>query len=221
MSNIKTEIVLIVDNSGSMQSIKDDTEGGLNNFIAEQKEVPGECTCTYVLFNSKVKRIFTNKDLKEIESIKLSPSGNTSLLDAIGFTINEVGDRHSKLAKKDIPDKVIFVISTDGQENSSVEFKRSQIFDMINHQKEKYQWDFVYLGANQDAILVGQNLGISAKQAVTFDASSIGTRGLYRGLSMSVANSRVSGQSVSYNQAMYQSAVDSVVQESKTDSNVK
>lgn len=217
-----TEIVLIVDSSGSMGRIQADTEGGINTFIEEQKKVPGECKVTLVTFSTRHKEQYVGKDIAEVPKFTLVPSGNTSLLDAIGHTINTVGARLSSLKEEERPSKVIFVISTDGEENSSREFNRTQVFEMIQHQTNKYSWDFVFLGANQDAIAVGNSLGISAQRSVTYAANSIGTQGLYRGLSAAIGSSRLSGQSVSYNQDAYQASVADIISENnKVNSNLQ
>lgn len=211
-----TEIVLVVDSSGSMRRIQADTEGGINTFIEEQKKVPGECKVTLVTFSTRHKEQYVGKDIQEVPTFSLIPSGNTSLLDAVGHTINTMGARLAAMKEEDRPSKIIFVISTDGEENSSREFNRTQIFEMIQHQTNKYAWDFVFLGANQDAIAVGSSIGIQAARSVTYAANSIGTKGLYRGLSHAVAASRISGQSVSYDQAAYNLSVDAIQQQDST-----
>lgn len=211
-----TEIILLVDKSGSMERIKRDTEGGINTFIEEQRKVPGKCKVTLVTFSGNHNMVYSAVDISDVPRFELSPTGSTALLDAIGHTINSVGERLSALKEEERPGKIFFVISTDGEENASKEFTRAHIFDKIKHQTDQYKWEFVFLGANQDAIQVGHSIGINAQRAVTYSANAVGTKSLYRGLSNAMAFSRVSGQAMSYNQAAYNQAVDSVLQQDST-----
>jgi uncharacterized protein YegL len=155
-----TEIVCIVDRSGSMASIKTDAEGGFDSFIVEQKKVKGTASVTLVLFDDKYEVAYQDKDLKNVPLLNLVPRGNTALLDAIGRTINEVGSRLASTAEKDRPGKVMVCIVTDGQENASKEFTKTKIKEMIDHQRSKYSWEFSYLGANQDAFAEANQIGI-------------------------------------------------------------
>lgn len=161
MRNDLTEIVVILDNSGSMAPKVMDTIGGLTSFIELQKAQPGEARFTLVEFsgrhNYNVK--YNAVPLASVNNFELRPSGNTALFDAIGKTINAVGKRLSDTPEDQRPGLVSFVIITDGEENNSALFNLAQIKEMIMHQNKTYNWQFSYLGANQDAFSVGASLG--------------------------------------------------------------
>ena len=205
------EIVFVVDRSGSMQSIASDMRGGFDAFIAKQKETPGDCKVTLTQFDDQYDVVYSARPLNEVTSLVLEPRGNTALLDAIGRTINDIGGRLKKLRESERPGQVLFVIITDGQENHSREYNRQRVFDMITHQRDKYNWEFIFLGANQDSIATAQDIGISVTNAVTFDANAGGTKGLMRGLSANVSSYRSSGQGKMeslYSQASYNASLD-------------
>ncbi len=177
------EIVCIIDRSGSMASIKQDAIGGFNTFIEGQKAVAGTANVTLVLFDDQYEVVYENVELSKVESLTektFVPRGMTALLDAIGKTINSVGERLSKTDEKDRPEKVMFCILTDGAENASTEFRKNIIKDMITHQREKYSWEFVFLAANQDAFTSADNIGISKNYTSNFVADGLGTRGAFR-----------------------------------------
>ena len=190
-----TEIVAILDKSGSMMPVAGDSIGGINSFITEQASLPGDASFTLTLFDTNITKKYDGvpiKNVKPLEKNDYIPGGNTSLLDAIGVTINEVGARLASLPETDRPEKVIFAILTDGEENSSREYSRSQIFDMINHQREKYNWEFMFLAANQDAISTGQQMGIL--HSANYVSDSNGTQDAYMSISRSVKAYRSSGK---------------------------
>jgi uncharacterized protein YegL len=165
-----TEIVMIVDRSGSMVSIKDDAQGGFNAFIEEQKKLPDEARLTLVQFDSEYEMLHENRPLKDIPAYTLIPRGNTALLDAIGRTLAAVGERLAKTSEDQRPGKVLVVVITDGQENASTEYNREKVFEAITHQKDKYKWEFLFLAANQDAIKAGASIGI--RNSMNFGANS-------------------------------------------------
>ncbi len=174
-----TEIVMVIDRSGSMASIKDDAIGGLNTFIEEQQKVKGEANLTTVLFDDEYILWHDGVDIKKVKPFTEKtyvPRSMTALLDAIGKTANDVGDRLRKTNEKDRPEKVLFVILTDGMENASKEFTKPQIVEMIDHQREKYNWEFAFLAANQDAIQEGGGYGIPKDACLNFAHSSEGTQ---------------------------------------------
>lgn len=149
-----TEIVCIIDRSGSMESIRSDAMGGFNTFIKAQKKVPGTASVSLVLFNDQYETPYTDKDIKEVENLTnktFVPRGMTALLDAIGKTIYNMSTKIASMKKEDRPEKVIVCILTDGEENSSKVFTGDQIKTMIDNQKGQSQWNFVFLAANQDA----------------------------------------------------------------------
>ncbi len=188
-----SEIVCVVDRSGSMGAIVNDAIGGFNTFLKEQKKVKGEATLTYAQFDTEYEIIHENKPLKKVPDLTdktYQPRGATALLDAVGKTINEVGKRIDGLKKSQQPKKVIFAILTDGEENSSREFKREQILEMIKEKKEKLKWEFIFLAANQDAIQAGMSMGIQAKDSFNFDATKKGVRSGYGVMSNCVSSYR-------------------------------
>jgi len=192
-----TEIVCILDRSGSMSHLTTDTIGGFNTFLKEQKEVEGEARLSLVLFDDEYDLLFDHVDIQSVEELTdktYFARGNTALFDAIGRTINAVGERLKKTEEDERPEKVIFVITTDGHENASTEFtEKSQIKDMIDHQEEKYSWEFIYMGANQDAIAEGSTFGIKAGRAMNFIADSEGVGSSYQVMRSCVTNYRNNG----------------------------
>lgn len=186
-----TEIVCIIDRSGSMHTIRDDAIGGFNRFLEEQKAVEGDARLTLVMFNHQytlVHYAIPLADVPPLSGLTFIPSGNTALHDAIGRTIDAVGMHLDGSAVK--PDKVIVLILTDGMENCSTDYSRQRIAEMIKHQHEKYSWEFVFLAANQDAIASGAGMGIDAKNSINFSADAAGTSRAYDTMSEVTRNYR-------------------------------
>lgn len=198
------EITFVLDRSGSMESTKADAEGGFNQFIEDQRKVPGECRVTLAQFDTEHEIVYADRLIAEVPKLTLLPRGGTALLDAIGRTIIAIGDRLSKMDETKRPGKVFFVIVTDGGENSSREFTPAKIAEMIKHQRETYNWQFIFLGANQDAITIARNLNISnqaGSNVLHFAANSRGTSRSYDAVSRGVSGARMSakvGQEQSY-----------------------
>lgn len=195
MKKDTTLIAVVLDRSGSMSSCRDDTIGGFNTFLSEQRKQPGEALITLTQFDDVYDIVYSKQNIKhtaDLTEATYVPRGNTALLDAIGRTINDVGAQLKALPESERPSKVIFVIITDGQENASREYNRQRIMDMITHQRDKYNWEFVYLGANQDAITVATNYGILATNAVGYTSSGKGTRSAFSAASKSMSNYRLS-----------------------------
>lgn len=191
-----TEIVCVVDKSGSMQSIVKDAIGGFNAFLEGQRKVEGEANFTLAFFDTGYTKIHDGVNVKNVEPLnELSyfPSGGTALYDAVGKTIIAVGKRLSDIPENERPEKIIFAILTDGEENSSHEFNQTQIFDMIKHQKEIYSWEFIFLAANQDAFATAQGLNISSNNTLNFMATGEGVNAAYSKCSLAVTNYRVHG----------------------------
>ena len=166
-----TEIVIVLDESGSMSSCKSDTIGGFNEFLSTQKKIKGEANVTLVKFSDYYKVVNDGTALEHVSPLNESnytPSYSTALLDAVGRTINSVGNRLSTLPEDQRPEKVIFAVITDGYENASKEFKREKIFEMVTHQKTKYNWEFLFLGADIDAW--GKEIGITSNVNVDKNA---------------------------------------------------
>jgi len=168
-----TAITVILDRSGSMEPINKDTCGGLNTFIEEQRKAPGRATMTLVRFNGTYEMDYLDKPIADVKPIaSLYPMGGTALYDAIGKTIDELGGRLSRLPEAERPGKVVVVIVTDGEENASKSFTAEQVRSRVEHQRHVYNWQFVFLGANQDAITNAKQLGISAANSADFSASN-------------------------------------------------
>lgn len=175
-----TEIIFLIDKSGSMSHLANDTIGGFNGFIESQKD-DSKTTLTTVLFDTSWRILHDGVDIYEVEPMTNKDyiaGGGTAMLDAIGETINRVQDRHDELGAEK-PDNILFVITTDGEENSSYKFTKSQIEKMIKHQTNGHGWEFIFLGANMDAVTVATNIGISYDRAVSYDWTSCGTDALY------------------------------------------
>jgi len=156
-----TDITMVIDRSGSMDSIKTDAEGGMNSFVEQQTQESGEALLTLVQFDTEYEFVRSGVPIKQVTAFTLLPRGSTALLDAVGRAIHETGARLAAMNEADRPRLVVFVIVTDGQENSSREFKREKIREMIQHQQSVYNWQFTFLAANQDAFAEGASMGIA------------------------------------------------------------
>ena len=173
-----TEIVFILDNSSSMGGLESDTFGGYNAFLEKQKKVEGDAFVSTVLFNDTNEVVHDRVPIENIEPMtekQYSVGGCTALLDAIGGAIHHIGNVHKYAREEDRPEKTIFVITTDGQENSSHEYSYEKIQKLVKHQQEKYSWEFVFLGANIDAIEEADRLGINRDRAVRYECDAVGT----------------------------------------------
>ena len=179
-----TEIVFIIDKSGSMNHLAGDTIGGFNGFLAGQKALEGKATLTTVLFDSTYKTIHNGIDINEVKPMTnadYTPGGMTAMLDAIGDTITNVQNRHDELGSEK-PEKVLFVITTDGEENSSHKYTKSQIEKMIKHQTNGHGWEFMFLGANMDSVKEAESIGISSNHAHSYDYNVRGVATTYETL---------------------------------------
>ncbi len=178
MNKNLTEIVYILDRSGSMSGLEKDTIGGYNSFLEKQKQEAGEAVVTTVLFDDKYDMVHDHVDIGKVKPLtgkEYFARGMTALIDAIGKTINHVGNRHKYALDSEVPARTVVVITTDGYENASREFSSQKVKSMIEHQKEKYGWEFLFLGANIDAVETAKNFGISHDRAVTYRADGEGT----------------------------------------------
>lgn len=159
-----TEIVCIIDRSGSMLSLRESAIAGFNQFLASQQRLPGTASLSLILFNHLYDHVYSNVSLDAIQpltSFAYAPNGNTALLDAVGMTIDSVGRRLAMTPEPERPEKVLVCILTDGLENSSRHYQRQQVKSMIEHQREKYSWEFVYLAAGKDVFDEAQDFGIA------------------------------------------------------------
>ena len=176
------DVTFVVDRSGSMQKIATDTEGGIQSFIDKQRQQPGRCVMSLVKFDTIYEVVYAGVDVANVQPFKLEPRGCTALYDAVCKTIDDVGARLAAMPEADRPGTVMIVIATDGQENASREFTREITAQKIKHQTEKYNWVFVYVGANQDAFSVANGIGISQASALNYTANSKGTSSMYNSL---------------------------------------
>ncbi|WP_347354645.1 vWA domain-containing protein [Intrasporangium sp.] len=163
-----THIYFLLDRSGSMQSIKTDTEGGFDAFIEEQRRAPGQCRVTLAQFDTEYEEVYRDLPVAEVPPLQLHPRGSTALLDSIGRLVGEAGARLAALPEEARPGTVIVGIMTDGYEKASRELTRPQIKALIEQQTNDYSWHFLYMGADQDAIEVGAGLGVSAANSMTY-----------------------------------------------------
>ena len=168
-----THLYFLLDRSGSMQSIKGDTEGGFDAFIAEQRTQPGECRVTLAQFDDTYEQVYADLPVAEVPPLQLHPRGTTALLDSIGRLIGEAGARLAALPDDRRPGVVIVGIMTDGLENASREWSHPQVKQLIETQTRDYQWQFLYLGADQDAVEVGMSIGVSAGHSVTYGRGKV------------------------------------------------
>ncbi|MFO0915099.1 MAG: vWA domain-containing protein [Pirellulales bacterium] len=173
MRNDLTDITLVIDRSGSMEAIRSDAEGGVNAFIRQQAKEPGDAFLTLVQFDTEYEFVHNGLPISQVPAYELTPRGSTALLDAVGRAITETGDRLRKMADAERPGLVVFVVMTDGQENSSREFSKARIKEMIQHQQEKYGWHFTFLGADQNAFAEAHDMGIAAAAAACYSKERI------------------------------------------------
>lgn len=192
-----TELVFILDRSGSMFGLEAETIGGYNSMIEKQKQEPGEAKVTTILFDTYYEVLHDAVDIQKVEPLtntQYFARGGTALMDAVGRTINSVGARLASTPEEERPSQVIVVITTDGYENSSTEFTKPMIKEMIEHQTNKYSWKFMFLGANIDAAAEAQSIGISGDWSAQYVASEIGTKSVYACVDSMVSTLRSTGE---------------------------
>ncbi len=188
-----TEIVCILDRSGSMESIRTDAIGGFNAFLAAQQQLPGDARLTLVLFDHEYDRVLDAVPLAEVKPLTEEtyvPRGTTALLDAVGRTLDDVGARLAATPEAERPGKVLVCILTDGLENASRDYTRDRVKGMIEHQQQKYGWEFQFLAANQDAFAAAGSIGIAAADAAAFVADAAGTHAAFARVSERAARAR-------------------------------
>lgn len=189
-----TEMVFVMDKSGSMSGLEDDTIGGFNSLISKQKEAKGDAVVTTVLFDSQIHLLHDGDDIKNIELMTEKDylaGGCTALLDAVGTTISNVHMRQKKLKKK--PDHTLFVIITDGMENASHEFSYSRVHEMISNRRKTSGWEFIFLGANIDAVKTADSIGIDESRAANYHADKKGTMVNFEAIEGALSNLRDNG----------------------------
>ncbi len=193
MNNNITELVFILDRSGSMHGLEGDTIGGFNSLIEKQRKAEGRCFVTAVLFNDKCKTVCDRTELADVFPMTeedYTVGGCTALLDALGGTIRHIARIHHYARQEDVPEHTVFVIMTDGLENASRHYTGDQVRRMIEHEKEKYGWEFLFLGANIDAVETASHYGIGADRAVNFHNDKAGQALNYKVVSEAVCTLR-------------------------------
>lgn len=181
----RTLIAVLLDRSGSMESIKSDSEGGFNALIADQRTEPGEARVTLAQFDTEYEVVYANRPIADVGPLALHPRGATALLDSIGRLVTDVGAELAAQPEAERPGKVIVVVVTDGMENSSVEWTVDAVKKAIKRQQDEYSWEFIFLGANMDAVAVGQRMGFRSDRTITYAPSRQGVASSYS------ANSRL------------------------------
>ena len=190
-----TELVFILDRSGSMAGLEGDTIGGFNSMIEKQKKEEGECFVSTVLFDNVSEVLHDRVKLSEIKPMtdkEYTVRGSTALIDAIGGAIRHIGNVHKYIRNEDVPEHTMFVITTDGMENSSRKYGSEEVKKMIERQKKEHGWEFLFIGANIDAVETAAKFGIDGDRAVNYNADGEGTHILYNSVSMVVENLRAS-----------------------------
>ncbi|MBQ7741045.1 MAG: VWA domain-containing protein [Eubacterium sp.] len=193
IKNNITELVFILDRSGSMEGLEKDTIGGFNSILAEQKNKDGKCFVTTVLFDHELLTLHDRLDFDKVEKLTekdYQVRGSTALIDAIGSTIKHIASIHKYARKSDVPQKTMFVIITDGYENSSHIYSSGEVKKMIERKKEKDGWEFLFIGANIDAVETAAHFGINEDRAVNYHADGCGTKVVYESISEQVGNLR-------------------------------
>jgi hypothetical protein len=223
-----TSINILLDGSGSMAPLVNDTIGGVNQFLTDQQAAPGEAMVSLCIFNTKPDIVHDYIPLASVPLLNnktYKASGGTALLDAVGLSVDKLGEKLSNMKEEDRPSKILFLIITDGEENSShllkdgavampskgfykngsvprfndLKYPLERIKEMIDHQKSKYNWEFVFMGANIDAFGAGASLGVAKDNTLQYEATSAGTKKLYATSSAATTRFRVGGGSGFFN----------------------
>ena len=193
MNKDLTEIVFILDRSGSMAGLEDDTVGGFNAMVEKQKKEPGEALLSAVLFSDDSEVIYDRVDLRKVEPMtdrQYRVGGCTALLDAIGGAVHHIANIHKYAREEDRPARTVFVITTDGMENASRRYRYADVQRMVRHEQEKYGWEFLFLGANMDAISAARRFGIREDRAVRYECDGAGTALNFAVVSKTIAKAR-------------------------------
>ena len=192
-NNNITELVFILDRSGSMSGLESDTVGGFNTMIEKQKKQNAPCYVSTVLFNNTSEVLYDRVKLGEVQKMTEEDffvGGSTALMDAIGGAIHHIGNIHKYIRPEDVPANTMFVIMTDGMENASRNYSSDRVKQMIERQKKRYSWEFLFIGANIDAVETAARYGIDADRAVNYHADKEGTRVVYQSVANAVCNVR-------------------------------
>ena len=190
-----TELVFIIDRSGSMSGLEADTIGGFNSLLEKQKKETGEAYVSMVLFDDRTEVLYDRVDIRKVEPMndqQYYVRGCTALLDAVGGAIHHIKNVHRYARPEDVPEKTLFIITTDGMENASRLYSFDKVRRMIENEKETNHWEFLFLGANIDAIQVAGRFGIKPSRAVNYENDSVGTRLNYEVMAQAVSCARMS-----------------------------
>lgn len=195
MKQLSTELVFILDASGSMYGLTNDTIGGFNSLIEKQRGIEGDANITLVTFNESVREIYTSKPLKDVEELTSKDyvaKGMTALYDAIGITVAKLEGRLADMPESAKPDKVMLVITTDGHENSSKEYNQYAIKNILEN-KEKQGWEVIFIGANIDTAQEGAKMGLNNKRTANYEVSARGISMMYSAVCDAVSSVRETG----------------------------
>ncbi len=193
MKNNTTELVFILDRSGSMAGLESDTVGGFNALIEKQRRQQGECYVSTVLFDNDSTVVHDRVRLSEVKKMTLDDyivGGCTALIDAVGGAVHHIGNIHKYARPEDVPERTLFVITTDGLENASRRYTSDRVKAMVERQKSRYGWEFLFIGANIDAVETAGGLGIGANRAANYRADAVGTTAMFDAVSDTVCAMR-------------------------------
>ena len=195
-----TELVFILDRSGSMSGLEKDTIGGFNSMLEKQRKEPGDAVVSTVLFDNEIEVIHDRVAIADVPNLtdeEYYVRGCTALLDAVGGAIHHIGNVHKYARKEDVPEKTLFIITTDGLENASRRYTYDKVRHMIEHQKERYGWEFIFLGANIDAAAEARRFGIDEAMAANYHCDEAGTALNYQVISEAITSVRASSAPLS------------------------
>lgn len=195
-----TELVFILDRSGSMAGLEADTIGGFNSLLEKQKREPGACCVTTVLFDHEQLTLHDRVSIADVAPLTerdYEPRGSTALLDAVGHTIRHIARIHHYARAEDVPARTLFVITTDGMENASHRYTAERVRELVRHEEDKYGWEFLFLGANLDAVQTAAHIGIRADRSANYNADGMGTGVLFESVSKAVSQVRCSAAPLS------------------------
>ena len=190
-----TEIVFIIDRSGSMSGLEADTIGGFNGLLEKQKKEDGKAWVSVLLFDDRTEVLYDRMDIEKVEPMNDSQyyvRGCTALLDAVGGAIHHIKNVHKYAREEDVPEKTLFIITTDGMENASTKYSYDRVRQMVEYERKEHHWEFLFLGANIDAVQVAGRFGIKANRAVNYENDSAGTKLNYEVMSKAVSCARMS-----------------------------